>query len=99
MAVTKSDLTKTIARSANVSQSQAGKVLDTVLASITDALTRGDEVRLTGFGTFRVVLSKERQGRNLRTGAPMTIPPRRRPTFSAGSQLVEAVRDSEGSSS
>lgn len=92
MALTKTDLVRTIAKDTGVSQGQAGKMLDAVLSSISDALAKGEDVRLTGFGTFKVSESKERQGRNLRTGEAMTIPARRRASFSAGSQLVEAVR-------
>lgn len=90
--MTKTELIQSVAKETGVSRSQAGKYVDAVLSTIQGALGSGEEVRLPGFGTFRVTQTKERQGRNLRTGQPMTIPAGRRAGFSAGSQLAEAVR-------
>ena len=89
--VSKTDLAKRVADQMGVSQAKANQMVNTVFDAITDALARGEEVRLTGFGTFRVSQRSARMGRNPRTGQPIQIPAGRRPTFSAGSNLVSAV--------
>ncbi len=68
--------------------SQANKVLNAMLDVVGQILEEGGEVRLTGFGTFRVTNTKERQGRNPRTGEPMTIRAGRRVGFSASPRLL-----------
>jgi DNA-binding protein HU-beta len=94
--MTKTELIQTVAKKTGQTQSQAGKAVDAVIDSIRESLGAGQDVRLPGFGTFRVTQTKERQGRNLRTGEKMTIPAGKRASFSAGTQLVEAVRGSRG---
>lgn len=94
--LSKSDLAKRVAEQMGVSQAKANQMVNMVFDSITEALGRGEEVRLTGFGTFRVSERGARMGRNPRTGEPIQIPAGRRPTFSAGSNLVSAVEGRQG---
>lgn len=88
----KTDLAAKISEKTNLNKSQAASALDAALDAIGSCLGRGDEVRLTGFGTFRVTATKARTGRNPRTGAPISIAAGRRPGFSAGSRLRESVQ-------
>ena len=90
--MTKSELIQSLSADAGLSQSQAGKIVNRLFDAIAEALQRGDEVRLTGFGTFRVTETAERTGRNPRTGAAIRIPPGKRVSFAAGTGLVGAVR-------
>jgi DNA-binding protein HU-beta len=92
MTVTKSNLAKNLAQRTGLSQTQANKIVNTVFDLIGNALVQGEEVRITGFGTFRTSETKARSGRNPRTGQQIRIPPSKRASFLAGSQLVEAVR-------
>jgi DNA-binding protein HU-beta len=92
--ISKSDLANRIAKKTNVSMAKGNDIVNTVLDSITDALAHGEEVRLTGFGTFKISQRAARTARNPRTGQPIQVPASRRPTFSAGTKLVEAVRGS-----
>jgi DNA-binding protein HU-beta len=94
--MTKSELIQSVARETSMSQSQASKVVNSVFETITRNLHNGEEVRLTGFGTFRMIETKERPGRNPRTGQAITIPAGRRVGFTAGSGLVGS--DKEGTS-
>jgi DNA-binding protein HU-beta len=55
------------------------------------AETKGDEVRLVGFGTFSVSNRKASTGRNPRTGEAMTIKASSQPKFKAGKGLKDAV--------
>ena len=58
---------------------------------VQQALKKGEEVRLIGFGTFVVTNRPASDGRNPRTGAAIRIPATRLPKFRAGKQLKEAV--------
>ncbi|MFD8421787.1 HU family DNA-binding protein [Streptomyces sp. NPDC059466] len=88
----KTDLTVAIAESADISKAAAGKALDAVIDSITEALQKGDDVVLTGFGTFSVKERPERTGRNPQTGAAIKIEAAKVPGFKAGKGLTDAVR-------
>jgi DNA-binding protein HU-beta len=90
--MTKTDLVNRVAKDTGLSQAQAGKVVGDVFEVITTSLRSGEEVRVTGFGTFKVTSTSQRTGRNPRTGEAITIPAGKRPSFSAGTQLTEAVR-------
>jgi DNA-binding protein HU-beta len=48
----RSELVATVAGNAGFRKADAEKAVDSLLSAITDALKRGDEVRLPGFGTF-----------------------------------------------
>lgn len=91
MAVGKSELQDMVAEEAGLNKAQAGRAVDAVIKSITDSLQKGEEVRLTGFGNFRVTTTAARTGRNPRTGASINIPAGKRPAFSPGSRLKQAV--------
>lgn len=87
----KSDLVKAVSKKAQLSESQSGVVVNAVFDSIQDALAGGDEVAITGFGTFRISERGAREGRNPQTGERITIPSRRSPSFKPGTQLKRAV--------
>ena len=93
MAIGKTELQQRVAESAGLNKAQAGRAVDAVLNTITEALSKGQDVNLTGFGSFRVAETSARQGRNPRTGQPMPIKAGRRPAFRPGSRLKSAVGD------
>jgi DNA-binding protein HU-beta len=67
----RSELVAAVASNGGFGKSDAEKIVDCLLAAIADALKRGDEVRLTGFGTFTVASRAAGQARNPRTGEPV----------------------------
>ena len=69
----KQELIASVADTAGLSKGDASKAVEAVFDVIGGALTKGDEVRLVGFGTFSVSKRKASTGRNPRTGEPMTI--------------------------
>ena len=91
MAIGKGELQEQVARDAGLNKAQAGRAVDAVLNAITGALEQGEEVRLTGFGNFRVTKTAARTGRNPRTGETINIKAGKRPAFSPGSRLKQAV--------
>ncbi len=80
-----------VAKQANVSQVEAGKILNTALQVIAKTLASGDRLTLTGFGTFEVRSSAARTGTHPRTGEKIKIAARKRPAFTAGTALRSAV--------
>ncbi len=87
----KSELIDAIASEADISKASAGRALDSILGSITGALSNGDSVSLVGFGTFSVKQRAARTGRNPQTGATIQIKAATVPGFKAGKALKEAV--------
>ncbi len=91
----KQDLIREVASGANLSEAQATKAINAFLDAIQNSLANNDEVSISGFGSFRVVERAGREGRNPRTGEPMTIAGRKSPTFKAGTQLKRIVEGVE----
>lgn len=87
----KNDLVSHVATAADLSKGDATKAVEAVLDAITDALSKGDEVRLVGFGTFSVAQRAASEGRNPRTGEKIQIPASKQPKFKAGKGLKDAV--------
>lgn len=87
----KSELITAIASKANITQAEAGRVLNAFLETVTETLQKGESLVLVGFGSFDVKDRAARQARNLQTGKPMTIPAKKAPVFKAGKGLKEVV--------
>ena len=68
---------------------EAQAALDCVISSITKAMKKGEDVTLTGFGTFKVVERKARKGRNIYTGEEIKIQASKAPKFTSGKALKE----------
>ena len=85
------ELSKRIAKEAKLSQKQAAEVLEATLTAIREALQNGDEVRLVGFGSFKVRQSAARKGVNPRNREIIEVPAKDRVRFFPGKELSEAV--------
>ncbi|KMS64563.1 hypothetical protein BVRB_019020 [Beta vulgaris subsp. vulgaris] len=83
------DLAEKIAAIGDLSKADARKVVDGVLAAITEAAANGEEVSLNGFGKFKVKESAAREGRNPATGAAMQIAASKKLAFTP----AKAVKD------
>jgi DNA-binding protein HU-beta len=68
----------------SLTKSQCEQFLDATLEIIQKSVAKGDEVKLVGFGTFSKLDRKARNGRNPKTGAPVTIPGAKVPRFKPG---------------
>ena len=88
----KGELTKAVAAASGLSQSDAGKAVDAVFASITGALKKGDKVQIIGFGSYEVRKRAARLGRNPQTGKEIKIAASKVPAFKAGKALKDAVK-------
>jgi len=88
---TKSELVEAVANITGVSKAEANRAVDAVFTTITDNLVKGEDVRLTGFGSFSVAKRAARKGRNPQTGAEIKIPASIQAKFKAGETLKNAV--------
>jgi DNA-binding protein HU-beta len=70
---------------------QAQEAVEAMFDTIVKTLGRGEEVAITGFGTFRVVKRAARMGVNPKTGEKIQIAASTKPKFRAGKLLKEAV--------
>ena len=88
----KTELINAIAENASLSKKDAGAALEATLNAITDALADGEDVAITGFGSFTVKERAAREGRNPATGEKMMIAASKAPAFKAGKALKDAVK-------
>ena len=87
----KSQLIDAVAKSAELTKTQATQSVDAVLDAIRLGLEEDGDVALSGFGTFGVSERGARTGRNPRTGGTITIAASRAVKFKAGKALKDAV--------
>jgi len=91
--MTKQDLIASAAQAAGVTKKAAADVLEAVLGTITKSLKKGENVTITGFGTFRVSKRAARTGVNPRNPSEkIKIPAMKLPAFKAGKALKDSVR-------
>jgi DNA-binding protein HU-beta len=86
----KQELVRAVAETAGLDKDAASKAVEATFNHIQQALVRGDEVRLVGFGSFSVSQRKASTGRNPRTKEPMEISASNQPKFKAGKGLKDA---------
>lgn len=77
-----------------ISKSKAEEILSSFIELITENLVDGTEVNLTGFGVFRPVARKARDGVNPKNGTKMKIKASKGVGFKVGKTLKEAVKNS-----
>ena len=85
--MTKNELIAAVAGKAQMTKTAAATAVEATFDAITSTLKRGGEVKIMGFGNFRVVKRAAREGRDPRTGTPVKIKAAKRPRFSAGKGL------------
>ena len=87
----KNDLVDAVAERTGLAKSDAARAVEAALGTITETLQKGDQVALSGFGTFVAKARAARTGRNPRTGESIAIPASRVPAFKAGKALKDAL--------
>lgn len=89
----KTELIAAVAENAELSKKDAEKAVKALTDAIEAELVKGGKVQLVGFGTFEVAERAARDGRNPKTGEPMSIPASKTPRFKAGKALRDAVNN------
>ena len=87
----KVELIAAVAEKAGLSKKDAEKAIAAVVASVEEALVKGDKVQLIGFGTFEVRERAARVGRNPQTKEEIEIAASKQPVFKAGAALKKAI--------
>ena len=88
----KSELIRAMSAKSGSTVKDAEKLLNAFVEAVTEAVSKGDDVTLIGFGTFSVAKTAARIGRNFKTGKNVTIPASKHVKFKAGKTLKEAVK-------
>ena len=87
--LTRADLAEAVHEAVGLTRQDCAAMVERTLDLIVEALGRGEEVKLSGFGVFQVRAKRARMGRNPKTGEPAAIDPRRVISFRA-SQVMKA---------
>jgi integration host factor subunit alpha len=88
--VTRSQLSEAVYQEVGLSRNESADLLEAVLKEISDALARGEPVKISSFGSFSVRQKGQRVGRNPKTGEEVPILPRRVLVFRP-SQVLKAL--------
>ncbi len=85
------ELVEKIVARHDISKAEAGRILNTVLEEVMEAVRKGDTLTLVGFGTFKLLKRPARNGRNPATGASIKIPATKLPKFIPGTAFKNLV--------
>ena len=89
--LTRADLADAINRRLGFSRAESLELVESILSHMCDALADGENVKISGFGTFLLRDKSERIGRNPKTGVEVPITPRRVLTFRASQMLKDQI--------
>ena len=89
--LTRADLAESINRRVGLSRAESLTMVESILDHVCDALAEGENVKISGFGTFLLRDKAERVGRNPKTGIEVPNTPRRVLTFRASQMLKDRI--------
>lgn len=89
--LTRADLAESINRRVGLSRADSLTMVEGILRHMCEALANGENVKISGFGTFLLRDKSERVGRNPKTGVEVPITPRRVLTFRASQMLKDRI--------
>jgi integration host factor subunit alpha len=89
--LTRADLSEAVYNEIGLSRVESSEIVESVLDELSSALVKGDEVKLSSFGTFSVRQKNGRIGRNPKTGEEVPITPRRVLSFRASHVLKDRI--------
>ena len=89
--LTRMDLSEAVFREVGLSRNESAELVESVLKHMSDALVKGEQVKISSFGTFSVRSKSQRVGRNPKTGEEVPIDPRRVLTFRPSHLMKERV--------
>ena len=89
--LTRADLAEALHRRIGLSRADSAKIVEQVLGHMCNALAEGENVKISGFGSFVLRDKGERVGRNPKTGVEVPIAPRRVLTFRASQMMRDRI--------
>jgi len=96
--ITRAQLSEAIYQEVGLSRNESADLLEMVLGEITDALLKGEAVKISSFGSFSVRQKGQRIGRNPKTGEEVPILPRKVLVFSPSQLLKARIRQGHNAS-
>lgn len=93
--VTRVSITEAIYEEIGLSRKDSGDVLDMIIEEIKSELVKGNDVKISSFGTFALCKKSARIGRNPKTGVEAAITPRTVISFKPSQILRKAVNSEE----
>ena len=97
MSLTKAEIADQLFEEVGLNKREAKEFVDSFFEAVRDALERGENVKLSGFGNFQLRAKNQRPGRNPKTGEEIPISARRVVTFRPGQKLRARVEAYAGS--
>ena len=91
MTLTKKELAQNLSDQTELSLADAKKFVDLFFDTIREQLNSGKTVKLSGFGTFDIVQTKERVGRNPKTMEEFPIPSKRKVKFTVSPKVKKSI--------
>ncbi len=91
--ITRADLTEAVYRSVGISRNESSQFVERILDELSGALEKGEQVKISSFGTFSVRSKSMRIGRNPKTGEEVPITPRKVITFRASHVLKDRINE------
>ena len=91
--ITRAQLTEAVYQEVGLSRNESAELVESVIAEISDALERGEMVKISSFGSFAVRQKGQRIGRNPKTGQEVPISPRRVLVFRASHALKHQINN------
>jgi integration host factor subunit alpha len=89
--LTRADLSEAVHNEIGLSRAECSDLVEAILKQMGDALANGQNVKISGFGTFILRDKPRRIGRNPKTGVEVPIAPRRVLTFRASQKMRERI--------
>ena len=89
--VTRIDLANALKNRFGLTSVDSYKMVDIIFDEIEQSLINGEDVKISGFGTFKILAKSARIGRNPKTGIPAVISARRVPSFRASMEFRKTV--------
>ena len=89
--VTRIDLANALKNRFGLTSVDSYKMVDIIFDEIEQSLINGEDVKISGFGTFKILAKSARIGRNPKTGIPAVISARRVPSFRASTEFRKTV--------
>jgi DNA-binding protein HU-beta len=88
----KQELIDAIAADTDATKTAVGRFLDSLIEHVQETVSKGDQVTLTGFGSFKRAEVAARTGRNPTTGQVMSLPATVKPRFVPGAIFKAKVK-------
>ena len=89
--LTRMDLSEAVFREVGLSRNESAQLVESIIQHMSDALARGEQVKISSFGTFSLRAKTARVGRNPKTGEEVPISPRRVLSFRPSHLMKDRV--------